>query len=198
MPLFRLLVAWCVVVAAPGATCGAGRADELPPGHANKKQVLGAGDVVDIRVYNEPDLSGTHQVSPNGTIRLPLVGELLAAGRTADELTLDIQAAYNARFLKNAEVSLLLKEYTSRKIFVLGQVGKPGSYPFDGQVSVIEAIAMAGGTTKLADGNRVLLTRERDGKTLRVVVEVARIERGQSPDVELAPGDILFVPESPI
>lgn len=199
MLFLRVLLACLTLAALSGATCGAGHVDELPPAHSTNKQVLGPGDVVEVRIYNEADLSGTHQISPNGTIRLPLVGEVVASGLTADELTVKIQDAYNEKYLKNAEVSLLLKEYNSRKVFVLGQVAKPGPYPFDGKMTVIEAIAMAGGTTKIADGNRVLLTREKDGGAqVRVVIEVARIERGQAPDVELAPGDILFVPESPI
>lgn len=180
-----------------GATCGLPPATDLPPLDVTRTEVLGAGDVVEVRIFNEPDLSGVHQVSDNGTIRMPLVGTVSAAGLTPDQLSQSITQSYNERFLKNAEVSLFVKERNSQKVFVLGQVAKPGPVAIDtGKMTVIEAIARAGGTTKLADASRALLTRERDGKTLRVAVDVAAIGRGQAADVELQPGDILFVPET--
>jgi polysaccharide export outer membrane protein len=159
--------------------------------------VLGPGDVIEIRIFNEPDLSGVHQISDGGTIRLPLVGATRVAGLTPDQLSLAITEAYNAKYLKNAEVSLFVKERNSQQVFVLGQVGKPGPVPIEaGRMTVIEAIARAGGTTKLADASRALLTREHEGKQVRVSVDVSAIGRGQAPDVELQPGDILFVPET--
>jgi polysaccharide export outer membrane protein len=179
------------------ATCGLPDTTALPEPDLQRTEVLGAGDVVEVRVFNEPDLSGTHQVSEGGSIRLPLVGTLRAAGLSPDELTTRIASAYNERFLKNAEVSLFVKERNSQKVFVLGQVAKPGAVAVStGRMTVIEAIAAAGGTTKLADASRALLTREKDGKQVRVAVDVAAIGKGQAPDVELQPGDILFVPET--
>lgn len=197
LPILVLVVAVCL--AAGGATCGARPVSDLPTPVGETREVLGPGDVVEVRVFNEPELSGTHQVTPNGSIRLPLVGVVAAAGITPDELTVRIEQAYNERYLKNADVSLLVREFNSRKVYVLGQVAKPGQYPFDGKLTVIGAIARAGGTLKTADSNRALLTRgDDDGEQVRVVVEISAIERGQAPDVELLPGDIIYVPESPL
>jgi protein involved in polysaccharide export with SLBB domain len=180
-----------------GATCGLPPASDLPPPDLKTTEVLGPGDVVEIRIFNEPDLSGVHQVGDSGQVRLPLVGAVDVAGRTPDQLLVAITDAYNARYLKNAEVSLFVKERNSQKVFVLGQVGKPGPIAIEtGKMTVIEAIARAGGTTKLADASRALLTREHDGKQFRVSVNVAAIGNGTAPDVELQPGDILFVPET--
>ncbi len=160
--------------------------------------VLGPGDVVDVRVFNEPDLSGTHQISPNGTIRLPLVGVVRAAGCTADQLAVRIQQAYNERYLKDADVSLFVREHNSSKIYVLGQVARPGPYPFDGRMTVIDAVALAGGTTKLADADDTRVTRTgADGKQTVVIVRAGSIGQGKEPDVALQPGDIVFVPETP-
>jgi protein involved in polysaccharide export with SLBB domain len=159
--------------------------------------MLGPGDVIEVRVYNEPELSGTHQISDNGTVRLPLVGVIEAAGVTPDQLTVRITHAYNERYLKDADVSLFVKEHTSRKVYVLGQVAKPGPYPFDGKMTIIDAVALAGGTTKLADANSTLITRDRDGKQVRVLVKVGSIGEGKAPDIALEPGDIIFVPETP-
>jgi polysaccharide export outer membrane protein len=186
-----------VLLGAGGATCGLDDATTLPPPDLEKTEVLGVGDVVEVRIFGEADLSGIHQISDQGTIRLPLVGAILAAGLSPDELSASIAAAYNAQYLKRAEVSLFVKERNSQKVFVLGQVGKPGPVAIAGRrITVIEAIAQAGGTSKLADANRVVLTRERDGKQIRVAVDVAAIGKGQAPDIELQPGDILFVPET--
>lgn len=199
--LFALAASLAVALFGAAATCGASSTardvEVLPVAEVKKAEMLGAGDVVEIRIYNEPELSGTHQISDNGTIRLPLVGAITAAGMTPDQLTVRITQAYNDRYLKDADVSLFVKEHTSRKVYVLGQVAKPGPYPFDGKMTIIDAVALAGGTTKLADANSTLITRDREGKQLRVVVKVGSIGEGKEPDVELEPGDIIFVPESP-
>ncbi|MDP2340147.1 MAG: polysaccharide biosynthesis/export family protein [Deltaproteobacteria bacterium] len=182
---------------AMGATCGLPPASELPPPDLQMTEVLGPGDVVEVRIFNEPELSGVHQLSESGTIRMPLIGSVTASGLTPDQLSVALTDAYNARYLKRAEVSLFVKERNSQKVFVLGQVGKPGPVAINsGRMTVIEAIALAGGTTKLADASRALLTRDHGGKQLRVAVDVAAIGRGQAADVELQPGDILFVPET--
>jgi polysaccharide export outer membrane protein len=186
-----------VLVGAGGATCGLDDATTLPPPDLEKTEVLGVGDVVEVRIFGEAELSGIHQISDQGTIRLPLVGAIIAAGVSPDELSASIAAAYNDRYLRRAEVSLFVKERNSQKVFVLGQVGKPGPVAIAGRrITVIEAIAQAGGTSKLADANRVVLTREKDGRQIRVAVDVAAIGKGQAPDIEMQPGDILFVPET--
>ena len=187
---FVLLV---LLVLCGAATCGLDNASSLPPPDLELVEVLGIGDVVEVRVYGEGELTGTHQISEQGTIRMPLVGAVMAAGLSPDELSASITSAYNDRYLKRAEVSLFVKERNSQKVFVLGQVSKPGPVP----ITVLEAIAQAGGTTKLADAGRVVLTRESANKQpVRVAVDVAAIGSGQAPDVEMQPGDILFVPET--
>ena len=195
--LTSLTLLLAVAAASAGATCGATEATHLPPPESKQLDMLGPGDVIEVRLYNEPELSGTHQISDNGTVRLPLIGAMAAAGRTPDELAFQIGAAYNERYLKDADVSLFVKEHTSRKVYVLGQVAKPGPYPFGGRMTIIDAVALAGGTTKLADANGTLVTRDNGGKQLRVVVRVGSIGQGTEPDVELQPGDIIFVPETP-
>lgn len=182
---------------AAGCATGTVPVETFPLAEIGAAEMLGPGDVVEVRVYNEPELSGTHQISDNGTIRLPLIGAIQAAGATPDQLTVRITQAYNERYLKDADVSLFVKEHTSRKVYVLGQVAKPGPYPFDGKMTIIDAVALAGGTTKLADANSTLITRDRDGKQVRVVVKVGSIGEGREPDIALEPGDIIFVPETP-
>jgi protein involved in polysaccharide export with SLBB domain len=193
------LALWAVLssLVSGGATCGVADSTTLPPVRASVQNVLGPGDLVEIRVFGEPELSATHEVSASGTIRLALIGSVPAAGLTPDALTLNVEQLYNEKYLRDAKVSILVKEQRSRKVYVLGQVSKPGPVIVDGRITVIEAIARAGGTTQLADANRTLLTREGDDGQVRVLVPVGEIGIGRSPDIELQPGDILFVPESP-
>ena len=158
--------------------------------------MLGAGDVLEIRIYNEPELSGIHQVGSDGTVRLPLLGPVVVQGLSPEEATEKITAAYNSEFLQNAQVSVFVKEFNSRKVYVLGQVKNPGPYPFDEKMTIIAAIAKAGGTTRLADPNRTVVTRDKEGNQMRLNAMVGDIGRGEAPDLSLMPGDIVFVPES--
>jgi protein involved in polysaccharide export with SLBB domain len=160
------------------------------------KTVLGAGDVIDVKVYGEPELTNTYQINPDGHVNLPLIGLVFIQGFSPDQAALEIANQYNTTFLKNAQVTILVKEFNSRRVFVLGEVGKPGPYPYNEKMSVIAAIAMAGGTNKTADANRTILTRDTKGEQTRFIIPVGKIGKGQSPDIPLAPGDIIFVPES--
>lgn len=160
------------------------------------RAVLGPGDVIEVRVFNEPELSGLHQISAEGSVRLPLVGTLQLAGLSADEANLAIADAYNVKYLRNAQINVYVKEFNSRKVYVLGQVNKPGPFRYEERMTVIAAIAQAGGTTRLADANRTIITREKSGEQFRVTALVGDIGKGQAPDVELLPGDIVFVPET--
>ena len=182
-----------------GATClGGTREGDLspPPVPADLRPVLGADDVIEIRVFNEPELSGEFRVGSDGDVRLPLADAVKVAGFSPDQAAEKIVAAYNAKVLRDAQVTVFVKQFNSRKLFVLGQVRKPGPYPFDARMTVIGAIAGAGGTTSTADANRTSLTRESDEGKKRYNILVDDIHRGISPDVPLMPGDIIFVPES--
>lgn len=194
--IWRCSVGLWLLAVLGGATCG-NPEPVVAPTSEELRPLLGPSDVVEVRVFGEPDLSGVHRVEAEGTVRLPLVGNVELDGLGADEAAERIEAAYNARYLKDAQVTVVVREFNSRKIYVLGEVGKPGAYPFEEKMTVIGAIARAGGTSRLADLNRTIITREAaKGSTTRQTVQVAEIRKGQSPDVELQPGDIIFVPES--
>jgi protein involved in polysaccharide export with SLBB domain len=93
-------------------------------------------------------------------------------------------------------VSVLVREYNSKKIFVFGEVQKPGTFPYDEEMSVIQAITVAGGFGKLASKNDVNVTRLVNGKETKIRVRVADIGTGREKNLRLLPGDIVFVPES--
>jgi protein involved in polysaccharide export with SLBB domain len=187
---FPLLIALGLVA------CATDQAAVIEATDAERVTVLGPSDLIEIRVYGEPELSGAHQISPEGTVRLALIGDIDVDGQTPDDAQRIIEQAYNEKYLKNAQVSLLVKKYNSRRIYVLGQVKSPGNYEFDERMTVIAAIAKAGGTTRLSDGNRAILTRGKGAEQKRMSISVTDIERGRASDVELLPGDIVYVPES--
>ncbi len=162
-----------------------------------KTQILGPNDVIEVRVYGEQDLSGEHQVTAEGQVRLPLVGDISVDGLTPDEAQLAIEKAYNDAYLKSAQVTVLVKAYNSRRIYVLGEVKRPGNYPYEPRMTVIGAIALAGGAAKLANENGTVITRGKGEEQVRLSAPVNDIQQGEAPDVELLPGDIVFVPESP-
>lgn len=161
------------------------------------RAVLGEGDVIEIRVFDEADLSGKHKIGSMGEVRLPLVGTIKLSGLTPEEAAAHISAAYRSNFLKLAEVSVFVESFNSRKVFVLGQVTTPGPYLFEENMTVIGAVARAGGTKTTAASNSTVITRDNgEGDQLRIKAKVADIGRGEGKDIPLQPGDIVFVPES--
>ena len=205
MPRLRLvpfLLSALVVFAGckgPRGTGGATlRADEVPQANAPaaSSTTLGPGDLIEVRVFEEADLSGPYRVAPGGTIDFPLCGKLKIAGlntsATADVLT----RCLGEKYLKHPQVSVLLREYNSKKIFVFGEVQKPGTFPYEEDMSIIQAITMAGGFTKVASKNDIAVTRQVEGRETKIRVPVADIGTGREKNFRLQPGDIVFIPES--
>ena len=157
---------------------------------------LGVGDTFDVRVFGEPDLSGTYKIGAEGNINFPLLNVVHLAG-------LDPQAAArllsdklrDGKLLRDPQVTVTIRDQTSKKIYVLGQVGKPGTFSYAPEMSVVEAITVAGGFTGLAAKNDTTITRTEDGKKIVVRAPVADIGEGKAPNVYLRPGDIISVPE---
>lgn len=157
---------------------------------------LGNGDVFDVRVYREEELSGTFRVGADGTIRFPLIGMVEVAGRTAEGVADVIREKLSEGFIRDPQVTVFVKEFKSKKIFVLGQVKEPGTFPFEDRMNLVQALTLAGGFTEIAARNRAVITRIRDGKERRILVAADEISEGKRPNVALQPGDIIFVPES--
>jgi polysaccharide export outer membrane protein len=157
---------------------------------------LGPGDVFEARVYDEKDLSGLFRVSSEGTIHFPLLGEVSVLNKTASEIATLLQDLLRDGYLREPFVTVTIKEYNSKKIFVLGQITKPGTFPFEGEMNVIQAITLAGGFTQSARKNAVIVTRVEGGEEKRIRIPVEKISEGLSPNFTLRPGDIVFVPEA--
>ena len=157
---------------------------------------LGSGDLLEVRVYQEADLSGAFRVSPEGLIDYPLCGKVSVLNMTSSKAADAITTCLRNGFLKNPQVTVLVREYTSKKIFVLGDISKPGTFPYEENMSIIQAVTLAGGFTKLASKNGTSVTRLVQGQETRVHVPVADIEQGRQTNFMLLPGDIIVVPES--
>jgi protein involved in polysaccharide export with SLBB domain len=182
-----------VVVAACGGPQP--RPVKLPP--PVETSSLGAGDVLEVLVYDEPSMSKTFKVAPNGTIDFPLVGNVEVEGKEPQEIAEILKAKLkDGKILKNPSVSVLVKEVNSKKFAVFGQVQKPGQFPMTEGMTVVQAISLAGGFTPIADRDRVTLNRRvSKDKVVRVVFSVAAMTEGKINDVPLQAGDTIYVEE---
>lgn len=158
-----------------------------------KKVGLGPGDVFELRVYREKELTGTHRISPEGDIDVPLIGRVKVDGMTPGEIGGVIASRLRDGYIRDPSVSIYPKEYNSKKIIVLGEVAKPGTFPFKNNMTVVEAITLAGGFKSSANKNYVVVTRKIEGKERRIEVPVQAITEGFASNLALNAGDIVFV-----
>jgi protein involved in polysaccharide export with SLBB domain len=165
-------------------------------GPSTRPATLGPNDVFEVRIYQEPDLSGTYRVGSDGAIAFPLLGPLTVSGLTPSEVAALVTRRLRDGYIKNPQVTLTVKEYNSKKILVLGAVARPGEYPFVEDMSIVSAIAQAGGFTRVAAPNQTNVTRVVEQKEVRLTVPVDDIGKGREKNFQLAPGDIVTVPES--
>ncbi|MBI1180265.1 MAG: polysaccharide export protein [Alphaproteobacteria bacterium] len=142
---------------------------------------LGSGDEVRVTVFNHADLSGQFVVNGEGVISLPLVGDIKAGGLTASEVEAQIKDALEPDYLKNASVSVDVMNY--RPFYILGEVNKPGSYPYVAGMRVVNAVALSGGYTVRASQGKIYIERGTQKKM------------PADPQTLVLPGDIVHVPE---
>jgi polysaccharide export outer membrane protein len=159
--------------------------------------VIGASDTLRITVWKNPELSTEAKVRPDGTITMPLIGDVLAAGRTPGELKQEITRKLGA-YVKdeNSTVTIAVIEVNSYRFTVSGNVEHGGIFTSKYYVTVAEALAMAGGLNKFASPHRIVLVRPEKAGVRRVPFDYDRISSGDHPEENLAlmSGDTLFVP----
>lgn len=164
------------------------------PGSAAYK--IGPQDVLEISVFKVPDLSRSVQVADVGSINLPLVGEVQAAGRTARDLERDLAKKLGAKYLQSPQVTVYVKEYNSRRVTIDGAVKKPGVYPIRAKTTLVQFIAMAEGFTELADSSSVAVFRTVDGKRSAARFDLDEIRSGTAEDPVIQEGDVIVVSQS--
>jgi len=157
---------------------------------------LGAGDLIEVRVFQENELSGLYQVGAQGDLIFPLCRRVVVGGLTANGAAEKLRACLSEGFLRDPQVTVLVREFNSKKIFVFGEVQKPGTFPYQDGMSVIQAVTLAGGFTRTASQNSTSVTRRIDGQEVKVRVNVQDIALGKASNFMLEPGDIVYVPES--
>lgn len=168
----------------------------VPPVNVEGSLLLGAGDVIEVKVYREPELDGIYRVNENGALEFPLIGKVSLTGKNADAVASEIRARLADGFLKEPQVTVFVKEYNSKKIHVLGQVVRAGSFAYEPGMTIIQAIAAGGGFTKLAAQNSVKVTRATPEGEQSYEIRAGDIGSGKAPNFELLPGDIVMVPEA--
>jgi protein involved in polysaccharide export with SLBB domain len=156
-------------------------------------------DTIDVSVFNEADLTVQKRVSPQGYITYPMLGSVRVSGLTVGETETKLTELLGRCCLVNPQVTVLVNHANSRHIVILGQVKSPGSYDFgDEGITLVQAIARAGGFTDVAATDRVNVIRSENGVEKKIVVNVAAIIKGgdRSKDLELKPDDVISVPET--
>jgi protein involved in polysaccharide export with SLBB domain len=156
---------------------------------------VGIDDTFDVRVYGEADLSGMFRVATDGTVDYPLAGRLQVAGLRTGEIQELLVNKLKDKYLKEPQVIVTIKDRNSQKISVLGQVTRPGQVGYYPNMTIVDAIANAGGFTGIAAKNSVNLRRQVAGKVETRTFPVADISEGRSPNVMVLPGDVLVVDE---
>ena len=162
----------------------------------NSGYVVGPLDVVEISVFKVPELSKSVQVANTGTINLPLVGEVAAAGKTAAEIEKDLTQQLGAKYLKSPQVTVYVKEHNSQRVTVEGAVRKPGVYPIRGTLSLLQLIATAEGLDKDLYSKDVTVFRTVDGQRTPQVFDIDAIREGKVDDPPLRQGDLVVVDTS--
>jgi protein involved in polysaccharide export with SLBB domain len=160
--------------------------------------ILAAGDTLDLMVYKEADLNMRSKIARDGRVQLPLLGEVSVAGKTVREAQDYIKKLLNDDYLVDPQVYLNVVSYTQRKITLIGQVVRPGSYELQGNESlgILEAIGMAGGFTRIADSKNVTVKRIAGGKPETIKVNTKKLEDPKGGSFQVLPGDIITVGES--
>jgi polysaccharide biosynthesis/export protein len=155
--------------------------------------VLGTGDVLHISVWDEPQLTVTATVRPDGKISMPLLYDVSVAGMTPDGLQKSL-ADQLTRFVRKPNVTVTVQEIHSRMVFITGEVQRPGAYPLLASMNVVQLVARSGGLTDFAKQKKIYVLRA--DKTTRVDVNYEKVLRGQASqqNVDLAPGDTVVVP----
>ena len=165
----------------------------------SRNYVLQPGDLVEIKVFMETSMDRTLRISSDGVITFPLVGNIKIGGYTISQAEIQLVDKLNY-YIKNPQVSMLIKEYSNKMVYVLGQVKKPSeiSIPPEKTITVLEAITSVGGFTDIANTSKIKVLRMENGKQKSIDVDVNAITKQgkKSLDIDLLPGDVVFVPQS--
>ncbi len=173
------------------------RETQAPPGKTNQTgdYRIGAGDVLRILTWKEPDFSGSFPVRFDGKITIPFVGDVEVAGRTPTELKGELEASIG-RFVDVARVSVAIEQPNSARFFVLGKVATQGAFPYEGPLRIAQALALAGGFQEFAKLEQIFVIREVNGELIYFPFNYSDFvnRRQLTGNLTLLPGDTIVVP----
>lgn len=197
-PRTVLLLICCGAAAAPIAVSA--QAPAAQPQAADSRSTdagyaLQPGDVLEILVWKEEDLTKEVLIRPDGGISFPLAGDLQASGHTVQELRAELTRRLG-RLIPDLDVTVLLKEVKGNKIYVIGQVSKPGEFVVNPQVDVMQALTMAGGMTAFASLGDIYVLRRSQGEQTRLRFDFTAVSKGRDlqQNIMLQSGDVVVVP----
>ena len=166
-----------------------------PPAVPESGYQIGPGDVLNIEVWKDPVLTRPVTVLPDGKIAFPLIGEIVAEGKTVSQLKKEIEGRL-ARYVQDAVITVEVRQMSSLQIYVLGRVNAPGRTILSANVNVLQALAIAGGPNAFANRSRIRIFRQEGGKTLVLPFDYDDVTAGKNMEsnILLRRGDVVFVP----
>ena len=203
------------VVALVLVAAGGQAADDVPPADtsatasatvpsamgedADSRYIIGPGDVLQVFVWRNPELTTTVPVRPDGKISTPLVEDMVAVGKTPSQLARDVEKVLS-EYVRSPQVNIIVTQPASTfsQVKVIGQVAKPQSLPFHEGMTVLDAVLAVGGLNPFASGNRAKVIRQENGKPHEIRIKLDDlVNKGEmATNIQLRPGDVLVVPQS--
>lgn len=184
---------------------GAGAAALPPPDTSNMAEAfqdatdyrIGGMDLLAIGVFGVDALSTEVRVNAKGQISLPLIGTVTAGGMTTQELEADLKRRYSENYLQNPQVSVFVKEFASQRVTLEGALQRPGVFPISGKITLLQAIALAGGIKEeVADPSGIVIMRQVNGRRMAAAYDLRMLRNGSIEDPQLYGDDIVVVEES--
>jgi polysaccharide biosynthesis/export protein len=154
---------------------------------------IGIEDELMISVWKEPELSQVVTVRPDGKITLPLINDISVVGLKTNELQ-DLLTEKLKPFVNEPQVTIVVRQIRSRKVYIVGKANKQGAFPLNGRTTMLQLLADAGGLTPFAKGGAIYIVRKEEGKEVHIPFNYKKALAGKSDDPVLAPGDMIVIP----
>jgi len=166
----------------------------LPIATLGKDYRISPNDLIEVEIFEMENLKRTVRVNAAGAISLPLIGQVQVGGMTPQEIEHRIAERYSEKYLQNPQVSIFVKEFTTDRITIEGAVGRPGIFPLTGRLTLLRALAMAGGFGPIADTSKVMVYRVNDKQVREsAVYDIEKIRAGKSDDPPIQGDDLIVV-----
>jgi len=187
-----VLVLFALVLCAPLVSADAG-ADQ--PGAVGADYILGPGDILDISAWQNPALAKLVTVLPDGKISFPLIGEVMAGGKTVAQLKGELEEKI-IRYVPDPTLSVIVHQVNSMMVYVIGKVNQPGRHLLNANINVLQVLAMAGGFNPFANRGKVKIFRQQGGDTVIFPFDYDEVADGKKLDtnITLKRGDVIVVP----